>query len=41
MARGGLSGAALGSLFSSYFLLVDMRILGLLYGANEKKLGWF
>jgi hypothetical protein len=28
-------------MFSLYFLLVECRILGLLYWTNSRQLGWF
>ena len=33
--------AAVDGLVSFYFLVVEMRILGLIYYANEDRLGWF
>ena len=34
-------GAILSTFVFLYFLMVEMRILGLLYYANAKRLGWF
>ena len=42
LARYGLLVAAtVDGLVSFYFLIVEMRILGLIYYANEDRLGWF
>jgi len=32
---------AIASMFGLYFLLVECRILGLLYWTNRRRLGWF
>ena len=36
-----LLGPVVDGLLSLYFLIVEMRILGLIYYANEERLGWF
>jgi predicted Zn finger-like uncharacterized protein len=36
-----LLGMALKNLIALYFLIVEARILGLIYHANQEKLGWF
>lgn len=38
---GLLVGPVVDGLLSLYFLIVEMRILGLIYYANEERLGWF
>jgi hypothetical protein len=32
---------AIASIFSLYFLLVECRLLGLLYWTSSRELGWF
>ncbi len=39
--EGALAFQAVWSLLSIYLLTVNMRILGLLYNANQSKFGWY
>ena len=36
-----IGGLIVAYLVSLYFLMVDMRLLGVLYEANQEALGWF